>query len=792
MTGALEVSADRLRRRVDPRLLPFESTAEVEPLVGTIGQPRASEALEFALRVPTRGYNVFVCGPAGSGRASMVRDYVGRFAAGRDAPSDWVYVHDFANPDRPNALRLPAGRGAALAHDMDEFVHSARREIPRALESEEYERRQHEAVADVTGRREALIEELVAFARAREVLLQVTPVGVVTTPTHEGKPLTRETFAELPPEIRAAIEERGAEVAERTTDFLRHVQHLEKDAAERVRQLQRDVALFAVGPLFADLRERYADAEPVLQYLDAVQADVVGHLDDFQSPEGEDELPAFLTGKARRAFTSYRVNVFVDNGPAEGAPVVVETNPSFYNLLGRVEYRASLGTMVTDFTELKAGALHRANGGFLVLEALEVMRHPFAWDALKRALRTRQVILENLGDEYSAVPSATLRPEPIPLDVKVVLIGSPRLYGLLYRYDDDFRELFKVKADFAPDMAWSDEHVLNYAAFVSRCVAEWGVKHFDRAAVARLVEHGARLRDDQEKLSTRLIDVGDAVTEASHWAEQAGRELVVVEDVDRAVAQREFRSSLLEERVREAIENGTIRIDTRGARVGQVNGIALHDVGDYVFGRPTRVSATVALGEKGVQSIEREIELSGPIHSKGVLTLTGYLASTYAQEWPLAVAARITFEQSYDEVEGDSASSTELYALVSALADVPLTQRIAVTGSVDQHGEVQAVGGVTRKIEGFFATCEARGLSGDQGVLVPATNVRNLMLSDEVVGAVERGTFHVWVVRTIDEGLELLTGLPAAEVHERARARVEEFAERLRELASPAGQPSGV
>lgn len=791
-TGGLELSADRLRRQVDPRLLPFESTAEIDPLVGTVGQPRASDALELGLQVPTTGYNVYVCGPPGSGRATTVRDYVHRIADGRPAPADWVYVHDFANPDRPRAMRLPAGRGAALAHDMDQFVRSARREIPRALESEEYERRQQEIVADITARREALIEELVAFAGAREVLLQVTPVGVASTPTHEGKPLTRESFQLLPPEARDLIEKRGAEVSERTTAFLRQVQQLEKEATERVRQLQRDVALFAVGPLFVELRDDYADLPAVLGYLDAVQTDVVGHLDAFRVPEEEDGVPAFLAPRSRQVFTTYRVNLFVDNGSATGAPVVVEGNPSFYNLLGRIEYRASLGTMVTDFTEMKAGALHRANGGFLVLEALEVVRHPFAWDALRRALRRREVTLENLGDEFSAVPSATLRPEPIPLDVKVILIGPPLLYRLLYRFDEDFRELFKIKADFAPEMEWSDEHVRNYAAFVSRCVAEWGVKHLDRSAMARLIEHGSRLREDQEKLSTRLIDIGDVVTEASHWAEKSGRTLVAAEDVDRAVAERELRSSLLEDRVREWIENGTIRIDTRGARVGQVNGIALHDVGDYVFGIPTRVSATVALGRQGVQSIEREIELSGPIHSKGVLTLSGYLASRYAQEWPLAVDARITFEQSYDEVEGDSASSTELYALVSALSGVPLTQRIAVTGSVDQLGEVQAVGGVTRKIEGFFATCKARGLSGDQGVIVPAANVRNLMLSDEVVDAVRSGLFHVWAVRTVDEGIEILSDRPAPEVHELARARVEEFAERLRELASPAGQPTGV
>jgi predicted ATP-dependent protease len=551
-----------------------------------------------------------------------------------------------------------------------------------------------------------------------------------------------------------------------------------------VRKLQRDVALFAVGPLFHDLRERYADLPEVTAHLDAVQADVVSHLEEFGRPDEEEGLPAILAAGRRQALTRYSVNVFIDNGGREGAPVVFETNPTYYNLLGRIEYRATFGTMVTEFTEMRAGALHRANGGFLVLELLELLRHPFAWDALKRALRSREARMENLGEEFSAVPSATLRPESVPLDVKVILIGPPAVYHLLYRLDEDFRELFKVKADFSPELDLSDEHVGTYAAFVSRCVADWGVRHFDRSAVARLVEHGARLRDDQEKLSARLIDIADVVTEASFWAGEAGRDLAAAEDVDRAIAAREYRSSLLEERVRELVEEGTIRIDTDGARVGQVNGISLIDVGDYVFGRPSRVTATVALGRGGVQSIEREIELSGPIHSKGVLTLAGYLAATYAQEWPLAASATLTFEQSYDEVEGDSASSTELYALLSALADAPLAQGIAVTGSVDQLGEVQAVGGVTRKVEGFFATCMAKGLTGEQGVIVPAANRRHLMLSDEVVEAVRAGRFHVWAVRTIDEGLELLTGRPAEDVHDLARARLEGYAERLRELGS--------
>jgi lon-related putative ATP-dependent protease len=450
--------------------------------------------------------------------------------------------------------------------------------------------------------------------------------------------------------------------------------------------------------------------------------------------------------------------------------------------------------MVTDFHQIKAGALQRASGGFLVLQVLDVLRNPFAWQALKRALLDREVRIENLAEQFSPIPTATLRPEPVPLDVKVVLIGAPILYHLLYALDEDFRELFKVKVDFAPEMEWSEEHVENYAAFISRCVHTAGLRHFDRSAVARVVEHGARLRENQRKLSTRLLEISDVVSEASFWAGKAGHELVLAEDVDRAIAKKEYRSNLLEERVQELIGEGTIMIDTEGSKLAQVNGLSVVELGDYRFGRPARVTARVSLGRGEVESIEREIELSGRIHSKGFMILSGYLAEKYAQEWPLALKATLTFEQSYDEVEGDSASSTELYALLSALSGLPLRQDIAVTGSVNQHGEVQAVGGVTRKVEGFFAICREKGLTGDQGVIVPAANVHHLMLSDEVVDAVEGGDFHVWAVRTIDEGIELLTGCPAGErdedgsypegtVHRLVEDRLRGYAQRLRAFA---------
>jgi lon-related putative ATP-dependent protease len=794
----LELRPEELRRRLDPSRLRFASTAEVEPLVGTVGQPRALDALEYGLAVQTRGFNLFVSGVPGSGRLTTVLDFLHGLAGARPVPSDWVYVYDFASHDRPNAIHLPAGRGAELARSMDEFVETARREIPRAFESEEYDRRQRDILTEIARERQAEEEQLTRFAAERSIALKTTLVGVASVPLIDGKPITRERFEELPEAKRAEITRANAEVEERAAGYLRQVHQLEKEATRRVRELEREVALFATEPLFRDLEDRYRDQPEVLAYLAEVKTDLLANVSDFR--EGEEAPLPFAAGARPPDFIRYRVNVLVDNGATEGAPIVVESNPTYYNLVGRAEYRATFGAMVTDFREIKPGALHRANGGFLVLDALDVLRHPFAWEALKRALRSGETRIESLGEEFSAVPIATLRPEPIPLDVKVVLLGSPYLHRLLYQLDEDFRELFKVKADFSPELAWNPEHHHNYAAFVSRWVRDNDLRHFDRAAVARLIEHGARLRENQRKLSARLIEISDLISEASFWAAREGHELVEAGDVQEAIRRKEFRSNLLEERVRELVDEGTIAIATEGTRVGQVNGISILDVGDYSFGCPSRVSARVSIGRGGIASIEREIELSGPIHSKGFMILSGYLAATYAQEWPLPISATLTFEQSYDEVEGDSASSTELYALLSALSELPLAQGIAVTGSVDQNGNVQAVGGVTRKIEGFFATCKAHGLTGDQGVIVPATNLHNLMLDDEVVEAVAAGAFHVWAVRTIDEGVELLTGraagrrrrdgtYPPDSVHGLAAARLAEYADRLQAYTEPEAAP---
>lgn len=764
----LRVAPDQLRRHMDPTSLSFQTTAEVQPLIGTIGQPRAIDAIEFGLEIDTHGYNLFLSGNTGSGRESTILDYLSQLAAQLRPPSDWIYVHNFVDPDQPRSIEMPAGQGVRFERDMHDFVVAAQREIPRAFESDEYDRRRRQALNGLAHQRDSIFSTLQSYAQSHGFTLEMTPAGIVTIPVVDGKPITPEDFEKLTEERQQEFASRSEEVQTQIASALRELRQIEKQAAARIVELDREIAIFVVGPFLEELRERYELFPKILAYLDEVQNDILGHLHDFapqpadQSRSDQSLAMAQLQSQQREEHLSrYRVNVLIDNSQATGAPVIFERNPTYYNLIGRIDYRANFGALVTDFSQIKAGGLHRANGGFLVVQALDVLRSPFAWDALKRSLICREVVIENLGEQYSALPTARLRPEPVPLNLKVVLIGSPMIYQTLLSMDDEFPELFKVKADFAPDMEWTDEHIQNYAAFISRHVRDAQLRHFDRGAVARVIEYGSRLREDQRKLSTRLLEIANIVTESSYWAARSGHDPVMAGDVDTAIRKRVYRSNLVEERVREMINNGTIMIDTSGSRVGQINGLAVLNLGDHEFGQPSRITARVSLGRGNIVSVERETELSGAIHSKGVMILSGYLRGSYGEHVPLAASATITFEQSYSEIDGDSASSTELYALLSVLSGLPLPQGIAVTGSVNQYGQVQAVGGVTHKVEGFFAVCKAHGFTGEQGVMIPSTNVPTLMLDEEIIQAVKDGKFSIWQVSTIDEGIELLTGVPA-------------------------------
>ncbi len=777
----------------------FETTAEIAPLAGTVGQPRALDSLEFGLRIRTRGFNMFVTGIPGSGRLTTVRDHVSRVARDRPAPRDWLYVHNFMEPDHPASFSMAAGRGRGLARDLDTFVSDARHEIARAFDHEAYQQRRSVIAAEVDARAAALRKEFEAMALGAGFLLQFTPGGMGFVPVRSGHPLTPPEVSALSGEEREAIQQRVTELERHLEVELPRLRQVELEGIQRLTDLDRQTALNAIAPLLQVLRDRYDQEKAVLDHLAAIEVDISDHLPDFRhTAPSTQQPPEGLPGSSERMddhTTRYRANVVVDNADAIGGPVVVERNPTYYNVFGRVEYRATFGAMVTDFRHIRAGSLHRANGGFLVIDAMHLLQQPFVWEALKRALNTDTVVIENLAEQVTLIPTSSLHPQPIPLDVKIVLIGTPSLYGLMNGVDEDFPGLFKVQVDFAPEMPWNDENVMSYAAFIRQVVDVSELKHVTRDGVARIVEHGARLREDQHRLSTRLAVIADIAAEASYWAESAGHEVVGRNDVELAIAKRQYRSNLPEERLHQFIDERTIRIETEGSRVGQVNGLSVVGVGGYAFGLPTRITASVSVGQGRFESIEREIKASGPIHSKGFLILSGYLAEQYAQDHPFPMRATITFEQSYDEVEGDSASSTELYAILSALSGLAINQSIAVTGSVDQHGNVQAVGGINEKVEGFFKVCLARGLTGDQGVMLPLSNADNLMVTDAVVDAVRAGQFHIWAVATIDEGIELLTGraagvltdgaYPDGTVHYLVGDRCRIAAERLRSYSLP-------
>ena len=781
------LSAQQLRWRCEPSEVRSDATEHTVALEHTIGQTRGLEAIAFALGVERDGFNVFVVGPPGSGRTSTARALVNRRAADRPSAADWCYVHNFDEPSAPVAVQLPTGRGPDLAHDLDDLIAGCRREIPRIFEGEQYQQRRAEVMQQVQAQREQLLDQLRGEAHRVNFDVEFSPVGIATVPFLEpGKPLSPEAFELLPDTKKAEIRAKGQQVARAAEEMLVVVRSIERQARERMHALDREAMSFAVGHLLDTLRTKYVDMPSVLQHLDRIQSDLIGHVEELQAAESEPAQSPESAQIKNHTYDRYRANVLVTNASPGGAPVVFESNPTYYNLLGRVDYRAAMGGMQTDFRLIRSGALHRANGGYLLLQARDVLVSPFAWDALKRALRDREVRIENLGEQLTAIPTATLKPTPIPLSVKVILIGDPQTHALLYALDPDFQRLFKVKAQFAPYVDRSPETIHAFAAFVTGRARDCGLLSLNDDAVARVIEHCARLAEHQDRLTTRFERIEQLLVEADHVACRSGADHISGDDVENALNAQVARLSLVEDQLQREIDEGTIAIDTHAEVIGQVNGLSVMDTGDYAFARPSRITARVGPGEEGLVDIEREVQLSGPTHSKGILILSGYLLEKYAHDMPLALSARLTFEQVYGPVDGDSASSAELYALLSALAGLPIHQGIAVTGSVNQRGEVQAIGAVTTKVEGFFAVCKAQGLDGTQGVLVPSTNARHLMLNLEVVDAVATGKFNLWAVRTIDEGIEILTGVSAEKVHTLVHARLQRLAISLANFRSRA------
>lgn len=771
--------------------LQFNTTAELAEIEEFIGQDRAIQAVEFGIGIERQGYNLFALGPAGTGKRSLVRRYVEQRAATEPPPSDWCYVNNFERPYIPNALRLPPGMGKQLSNDVQHLVDDLRTSLSTAFESEEYQTRRQNLEMEFQERQQESLKDLQEKAKEKGLALLRTPAGLAFAPLKDGNVVAPEEFEKLPLEEQERIKTEVEGLQTQLQRALYQMPRWEREWRSRMRDLNLEVSGFVLTNLVDDLFQKYADFPAVVAFLQALQKDVSENLADFlgtnEKPENEDATTLPDGSPSSPTLRRYEVNVLVDSSNLQGAPVIYESNPSYLNLVGRVEQMAEMGALTTDFTLIKPGVLHRANGGYLILDALKVLNNPYAWEGLKRALQFRQIRIESPVQMLNLTVTISLEPEPIPLDVKVVLMGDAQLYYLLAAADPEFNELFKVAADFSDEMERTPETESLYAQLLATIAHREALQPFDKSAVARVIEQSARLAQDAERLTARLQTIVDLMEEANYWAEQAKAEIVRAQHVQQAIDAQIYRSDRLNERMREEILRNTILIDTEGEHIGQINALSVIQLGNVMFGHPTRITATVHMGEGDVVNIEREVELSGPLHSKGVLILASYLGAQYAIDEPLSLSASLVFEQSYGGIDGDSASSTELYALLSAIAEAPLKQSLAVTGSVNQYGQVQAIGGVNEKIEGFFDLCKARGLTGDQGVLIPAANVKHLMLRQDVVEAAAARKFSIYPIETIEQGIEVLTGLPAGTrgkngkypkgtINQRVEARLRTFA----------------
>jgi predicted ATP-dependent protease len=799
LIDSLRLSVEEVTARLDPAELPFTTTDDIHALEGVFGQERATRSIEFALGMTAPGYNLYASGPDGIGKSTIVEGFLRRRAAQMPTPPDWIYVHNFDDPDQPVGIALPAGQGRPFAEAVRRAVESASQELATAFDSDSYARQRQELGSQVEQERQSILEELQRQASEMGFLLQMTPQGIISAPLVDGKPLSQEEFGALPEARQEELQEKSGELEKLVQESMLEMRGVERGARERFESLDQEVATFAIGHLFDPLLQQWGSDEEVTAFLEAVRADIERERDRFRGQQQPmmPGLPMQQAPPTRR----YDVNVALSHDPGSGAPVVFEEHPTYHNLLGRIEYQGQLGTMVTDHTMVKPGSLGRANGGFIVLRLRDLLMNGPSLDGLKRALKARDLQVENLAEAYGLTATSGLRPEPIPLDLKVVIVGDPGLYALLYRLDPDFRELFRVKADFETDFKRTPENVIGLASYVRSQCERGGLRCFDASAIARLVEHSSRMVDDQERLSANLSNFLDLVRQSDYWAGHAGTDTVTWDHVNQALEEAVYRSSLLRDRIEELIQDGTIRVETSGAQVGQINALSIYDLGDISFGRPSRVTCVVSAGRGQIVMIERESDMAGRIHNKGFLILRGFLTDRFGQNGASTVHASLTFEQLYGDIDGDSASSTELYVLLSALSEVPIKQGVAVTGSVDQHGRVQPIGGATAKIEGFHAICAERGLDGTQGVIIPRTNVGNVVLRPEVARDVEAGRFHVWAVDTIEEGVELLTGVaagtpdesgqyPEGTVFRKVRDRLSAFAEELRRSPEGAGAPT--
>ena len=763
------LSAGSLKRECDPDWLKFQNTSQLAPSRELIGQNRASDATDFGLAVQMDGYNLYLSGEPGVGKTRYGLESAQKHGRLMPVPDDWCYVYNFEDSNRPKALNLPAGTGREFKKDMEDFVRTIEQEICKAFEGEEYVTERSRIIKEFREKKDEYSLVLTKEAAERGFRVKMTTSGIYFMPVIDDEPLSEEEFKALDEDVKMELTKSSEILQNETAETIRKIHEIEMEAEKAVRDWENQIALYAVGVHMNILKDKYKLFPFVAEYLNGVQKDILANIDKLVARDDEDQSQSpFYRLMLKRSgeqnpYDHYRINLLVDNSRLTGAPVIVDYNPTYYNLMGRCEYENELGTMITDYTLIKPGLFHQANGGFLILQVTDVMANPRAYEIIKRTLKTRQIVIENIKEQMGLVAVSALKPEPVPVNVKIILVGSPEVYHLLYHMDQDFRKLFKIKADFDDYLPYNQENVHKIAQYISSFCNREGVAHFDKSGVMSVINYSCRLVEDKNKLSAQFSEVGSLLGESGTWARMEGSALVTERHVKKAAAEKRRRSSRYNDELLEQVREGTLLIDTDGYEVGQINGLAVIETGDLAFGKPCRITATTYMGKEGILDIEREVETGGITHSKGVLILSGYIGRKYAQENPLSLSASLCFEQSYGFIDGDSASSAELYAILSSLSDLPVYQGIAATGSVNQLGYIQPIGGVTCKIEGFFEICRIRGLTGKQGIILPSQNIQNLVLNDEVVEAVEKGLFHIYPIKTVEEGLEILTGVRAGD-----------------------------
>ncbi len=763
-----KLAPEALYQRCDPEMFTFDTTEDLEGFPGTIGQEKALKALDFGLSMDSSGFNIFALGESGTGKMTTIMTTLKEKAAKEKVPQDWCYVHNFKDPDTSIAIALEPGNGAIFAKEMEDLIKTLRIEIPKAFESKEYEMQKNKIIEEFQQKQSEYFSRLDEEAKTRGFTVKRGPTGVLIVPVKEnGELLSKEEFEALDENARKKMEETGRMFQEKLNDIVRVLRDADKLVRDMLVKLERMIALDLVGPLIEVMKTKYRENEKISKYLDDVKEEMLSHLDEFRTQEEQPSpLPFLKMAKQEPSFVKYTVNVIVNNSESKGAPIVFESNPTYLNLFGRLEYKVSYGMATTDFTMIKAGALHKANGGYLIIDTMDLFRNPFSYDALKRALKNKEIRIEDILEQYRMLSTTGLKPEAIPLNTKVVLMGNPYIYYLLYSFDEESRDLFKVKADFDSRMDRTPETMNQYARFIAQAQRDEKLLAFDRTGVAGIIEMSSRFADHQNKLSVKFSTIMDLLRESHYWAKKADSNVVKAEHVTKAVEEKILRVNRVEERMREMTLEDTIIVDTSGSKIGQVNGLAVLDFGDYSFGKPSRITAKTFAGKAGIVNIERETKMSGKIHEKAILIISSYLGSKYAAKNPISLSASITFEQLYEMIEGDSATCAELYSLLSSISGVPLEQSFAVTGSMDQNGDVQPIGGVNEKIEGFFQLCKMRGLDGTHGVIIPKRNARHLVLARDVVNAATEGMFSIYTIEKMEEGLEILTGMSAGELQE--------------------------